>query len=266
MIKAAFIQFAPYLGDLNKTIILLDKLIDKSKSADLLVLPELANSGYNFNSKEQAFQLAESINNSKFIRFLHDKCRRHDLYIVSGFNENDNGKLYNSAVLIGPNGYIGKYRKIHLFMNEKDIFSRGNLGFPVFDIGFCKIGMLVCFDHFFPEAWRILALKGAEVICHPSNLITKYAQKVVPVHALINRVFVITANRIGKEKELEFTGKSIIVNTVGEILYQAHEDAEDICIIEIDPGISKDKMITPGNHILNDRIPEEYSELMYTKS
>ena len=262
MIKAAFIQFAPYLGDLNKNIILLDKLIDKSKSADLLVLPELTNSGYNFNSKEQAFQLAESINNSKFIRFLHDKCRRHDLYIVSGFNENDNGKLYNSAVLIGPNGYIGKYRKIHLFMNEKDIFSRGNLGFPVFDIGFCKIGMLVCFDHFFPEAWRILALKGAEVICHPSNLITKYAQKVVPVHALINRVFVITANRIGKEKELEFTGKSIIVNTVGEILYQAHEDAEDICIIEIDPGISKDKMLNPLNHILNDRIPEEYSELI----
>ncbi len=262
MIKAAFIQFVPYFGDLNKTIILLDKLIDKSKSADLLVLPELTNSGYNFNSKEQAFQLAESIKNSKFIRFLHDKCRRHDLYIVSGFNEIDDGKLYNSAVLIGPSGFIGKYRKIHLFMNEKNIFSRGNLGFPVFDIGFCKIGILICFDHLFPEAWRILALKGAEVICHPSNLITKFAQKVVPVHALINRFFVITANRIGKEKELEFTGKSIIVNTVGEIIYQAHKDAEEIGIIEIDPEISKDKMITPGNHILNDRIPEEYSELI----
>ena len=116
---------------------------------------------------------------------------------------------------------IGKYRKVHLFMNEWDIFEKGNLGFPVFDFGICKIGMLICFDWIFPEVWRILALKGADIICHPSNLVLPYAQQAVPVHGMINRTFNITANRIGIERGIKFTGESIISDPEGKIIKKA---------------------------------------------
>ena len=179
-----------------------------------------------------------------------------------GFNERHNALLYNSAILIGPKGYIGKYRKLHLFMNEKDYFKPGDVGLPVFDIGLCKIGMLVCFDWIFPEVWRILALKGAEIICHPSNLILPgFAQKAVPIHALTNRVYIVTANRIGTEGDLSFTGLSTIADPKGEILVQASQAEEEVGIKDIDITMARDKMITHRNDVFSDRRPGEYSLL-----
>ncbi|MCD4744849.1 MAG: hypothetical protein K8R58_00955 [Bacteroidales bacterium] len=262
MLKAAFIQFAPIIGNLNKTISKLELLIEKTGKTNLVVIPELANSGYNFNSKEQAFDLAENINKSQYIEFLEDKCKKFNLFIVSGFNEKEKNQIFNTAVLIGPKGIIGKYRKIHLFMNEKDYFSKGNLGLPVFDIGFCKIGLLICFDWIFPEVWRILALKGADIICHPSNLVLPYAQKAIPIHAMLNKVFIITTNRTGKEGNLTFTGKSIIANPNGEILMSASENEEETAIVKIDPALARNKMMTERNDIFKDRITEDYKEII----
>jgi len=261
MFKAAYIQFAPVFGNQKKNIDKLDILIDKSKQADLIVIPELANSGYNFNSREEAFSLAEKITESNFVEFLKSKAKKHNTFIVSGINEKENDKLYNTSILVGPNGYIGKYRKIHLFMNEKDIFEKGNSGLPVFDIGFCKLGMLICFDYLFPEIWRILSLKSADIICHPSNFITQYGQKVVPVHAIINRIFTITSNRIGSEKNLTFTGRSIISNPFGEIISQAKGN-EEIGFANIDISLSRNKMITERNHVFNDRQTDDYTEIL----
>lgn len=261
--KIGFIQFAPILGDVQATIRKIDGLIDQSKTTDILVLPELCNSGYNFNSFEEAWETSEDIENSIFINYLKSKCKQLNLYIVSGFNERDNKALYNSAILIGPKGYIGKYRKLHLFMNEKDYFKPGNIGLPVFDIGLCKIGMLVCFDWIFPEVWRILALKGAEIICHPSNLILPgLAQKAVPIHALINRVYIVTANRIGSEGDLSFTGLSTIATPMGDILFQASQIKEETIIKDIDIKMARDKIITKRNDLFSDRRPEEYSLLI----
>ena len=261
MFKAAYIQFAPIFGDQKKNIENLDILIDNSKQADLVVIPELANSGYNFSSRKEAFSLAEEIEKSDFIEFLESKAKKHNIFIVSGFNEKEDGKLFNTSILVSPNGFMGKYRKIHLFMNEKDIFEKGNSGLPVFDIGFCKLGMLLCFDYLFPEVWRILALKDSDIICHPSNFITQYGQKVVPVHAIVNRIFTITANRIGTEKDLTFTGKSMISNPVGEIISQASEN-EEIGFADIDIFLSRNKMITERNHVLKDRRTEDYGEII----
>ena len=194
--------------------------------------------------------------------FLESKCKKYGFYIVSGFNERDENLLFNSAILIGPEGYIGKYRKLHLFMNEKDYFQAGDVGLPIFDIGLCKIGLLVCFDWIFPEVWRILALKGADIICHPSNLVLPgFAQKAIPIHALLNHVYVVTSNRIGTERELSFTGLSTIANPKGEILVQASQTSEEVRIKEIDLNLARDKMITKRNNILADRRPEEYSLL-----
>ena len=260
--KIGFIQFAPKLGDRDATIRKIDGLIEQSKTTDILVLPELCNSGYNFSSFEQAWETSESIENSIFIHYLLSKCKQYNLYIVSGFNERDDNNLYNSAILIGPKGYIGKYRKLHLFLNEKDYFQPGNIGLPVFDIGLCKIGMLVCFDWLFPEVWRILALKGAEIICHPSNLVLPgFAQKAIPIHALTNRIYIITANRIGAEGDLSFTGLSLITNPYGDILFQASQTEEEAGMQNIDILLARDKEITEKNNLFSDRRPEEYSLL-----
>ena len=263
--KIAFIQLAPVLGDVRATIQKIDQLLHGCEIADILVLPELCNSGYNFVSHEQAYETSEEIENSIFIQFLEEKCSQLNLYLVSGFNERDKEVLYNSAVLIGPSGYIGRYRKLHLFMNEKDYFTPGNTGLPIYDIGLCKIGMLVCFDWIFPEVWRILALKGAEIICHPSNLVIPgLAQKAVPIHALTNRVYTVTANRIGTERELSFTGLSTIANPTGDILIQASQTEEEVAVTDVDIALARDKMITERNDIFADRRPEQYFSILLT--
>lgn len=260
--KVGFIQFAPVLGDVQATIRKIDRLIHHCENTDILILPELCNSGYNFNSYQQAWETSEEVESSVFVQYLRSKCKQFNLYIVVGFNERHNALLYNSAILIGPKGYIGKYRKLHLFMNEKDYFKPGDVGLPVFDIGLCKIGMLVCFDWIFPEVWRILALKGAEIICHPSNLILPgFAQKAVPIHALTNRVYIVTANRIGTEGDLTFTGLSTIADPKGEILVQASQAKEEVGIKDIDITMARDKMITHRNDVFSDRRPGEYSLL-----
>jgi len=263
LIKAGFIQFQPILGEPETNISKLTALLEQASEADLIVIPELANSGYNFESKKQANELAEEISKSIFVDFLIVEARKSNSFIVSGINESDNGKLYNSSVLVGPKGLIGKYRKIHLFLNEFDFFERGNIGLPVFDIGFCKIGMLICFDWIFPEVWRILTLKGAEIICHPSNLVLPYAQQAVPVHGMINRTFNITANRYGTERDVTFSGKSIISDPLGKTLTSASPDKDEVQFIIMDLSLAKNKMITSRNHAINDRVPEEYKDLAF---
>lgn len=259
--KAGFLQFEPILGESEKNIARIKSLLKRAESADLVVIPELANSGYNFESKKQAISLAESIDNSHYINFLTEQAKALNLHIVSGFHEIEKGMLYNTSVLIGPNGLIGKYRKIHLFMNEFDFFEKGNLGLPVFDIGICNIGMLICFDWVFPEVWRILALKGADVICHPSNLVLPYAQQAVPVHGMINKTFNITANRYGTERGVKFSGKSIVSNPIGETLAIAAPNKDEVCIVDMDINQARAKKITDRNHVFNDRYPKDYIEI-----
>lgn len=261
--KVGYIQFQPFLCDCDKTVAALDPLIQSAASADLLVLPELCNSGYNFTDHQMAYDSSEEIGKSVFIDFLCSCAKDNGLYIVSGFNERENETLYNSAVLVGPEGYIGKYRKLHLFMNEKDYFEPGNVGLPLFDLGFVKIGMLVCFDWVFPEVWRILALGGADLVCHPSNLVLPgFAQRAIPIHALVNRIYIITCNRIGQEGELTFTGLSTIADPNGEVILQASQGNQEAGLIPIDVETARNKNITARNHIFDDRRPKEYVRLL----
>lgn len=262
--KTGFIQFSPALGKPEATLKKLGSLLDDAAEADLMVLPELCNSGYNFDDKSMAFALAESVSDSPFLRLLEAKARENDQYIVSGFHEKEGDLMYNSSVLVGPGGYLGIYRKLHLFWNEKDLFEPGNLGLPIFKLpNGITLGMLVCFDWMFPEVWRSLALQGAEIICHPSNLVLPgFAQKAIPIHALINRYFVVTANRIGTEKELTFTGMSTMANPKGEVLFQAGPEEEKVYFTELPVDQAKDKWITPRNHALEDRRPECYGTLL----
>lgn len=255
--KIALIQFVPIFGDLKSTIESLQVLLYKAREADLVVLPELANTGYNFDSREQAFALSETIEKSVFLDFIKASCLQYNFILATGFLEKKGDKLYNSAILMNQKGVVGFYRKLHLFMNEKKIFEKGNKGLPVFIVGGVKIGLLVCFDWMFPEVWRKLALQGADIILHPSNLVLPYAQSVIPSYALVNRVFIATANRIGTEKDLLFTGQSILVNPNGVVLARAGMQ-EEILVVEIEPELSRNKMITPMNDAFNDRRTDVY--------
>ena len=261
--RIGYLQFAPAFLDVETTINQLERLLPEAAAADLLVLPELCNSGYNFSTRGEARDGAEPVQGSAFLSFLTDKCRQYGMDIVTGFNELDGGRLFNSAVLVGAEGVVGLYRKMHLFHREKEFFTPGDIAPSVFDRGQARIGMLVCFDWQFPEVWRILALKGADIICHPANLIIPgFAQKAVPIHALLNRVFVITGNRSGAEGELKFTGGSIIADPRGNLLSHAPEEEPYIGIATIDPLEARNKSVTPLNDVLKDRRPADYQLLV----
>lgn len=260
--KIGFVQFAPVLGKIDATLEKLSPLLDRAGEAELLVLPELANSGYAFRSLDEARKGAEKIGRGPFSTFLEEHCRARGIHIVAGVNERFQGRLYNSAVLVGPEGVQGTYRKLHLFKNEKDFFSPGDLGLPIFRIGGCHVGMLVCFDWIFPEAWRILALQGADLIAHPANLVLPgLAQKAVPVHALTNRIFAVTANRVGSERGLTFTGNSLVADPGGAVLVEGSASEDEVGLVDIQVDRARDKRVTDRNHIFQDRRPDQYTRL-----
>ena len=259
--RTSIIQFAPVFGDIDENIRKIREQVKKIKNPDLIVLPELASTGYKFKDRDEAIILSERVQNSRYLEFLSDIATEKSCYIVSGFNEREGEKLYNSSVLMGPEGILGIYRKLHLFRDEKKIFEPGNLGLPVFDTEIGKIGMLICFDWMFPEAWRVLALKGASVIAHPSNLVLPYCQSVIPSYSLVNRIFIITANRLGTEEDLTFTGNSIITNPKGEIIAYGSVDKEEIITADIDMELASNKMITPENDAFKDRRTDVYGNL-----
>lgn len=258
MLKTAQIQFDPQVGKIDRNFKQVVELVDKADDSRLVILPELANSGYNFINREHAFSFASTVEKSPFVEMLVEKAKKRNNYIVSGFHELDGNELFNTSLFISPNGEIGKYRKIHLFMHEKQIFTKGNLGLPVFELDNFKMGMLICFDYLFPEVWRIMGLKGVDVVVHPSNLVTYKAFKVVPAQAVINRFFIFTTNRIGTERDVSFSGRSFVVDPEGDVINEASVAGEEVLFTEIDPLKSRDKMITAKNHVLDDRFPEEY--------
>lgn len=258
MIKVSIIQFNPALGDPDRNVMAIrDRLIHTTHS-DIVVLPELAFTGYNFEDRDHAWVLSEVPEESELVQMLHNVATTNNQYIITGFNERSGDKMYNSSLLIGHEGVLGVYRKMHLFMEEKEIFEPGDGKLEVYDLGFCKLGMQICFDYLFPEPWRILAQKGADLIAHPSNLLTKNAIKTMPGIALMNKVFTLTANRIGTEGDLTFNGSSMIINPSGDVVASAPSDEEAILNLDIDPTQARNKMITSMNHVFNDRRPEHY--------
>jgi len=258
-IKLSTIQFSPAFGNIGETILTLKPLLLQASKSDLLVLPELANSGYNFKDFDEAYSFSEVPEKSVFVEFLTTQCRKYNFSVVAGFNERSGDQIYNSALLIDKNGIAGKYRKIQLFWNEKDYFTPGGKKPEIYEVAGAKIGILICFDWVFAELWNGLARRGADIICHPSNLVLPgKAQKAIPVWAMTNKIYIATANRIGSEGNLTFTGNSIIASPSGDIVASASANKSEIISAECDLSLSRDKMITPKNHVFNDRRTELY--------
>lgn len=267
MLKVGYYQFRPLFGqpakNLNKVIQTLSRV-----EADLIVLPELAFTGYYFSDRKESESFAEDPDKSDIVRDLISLCKRRDFYLVTGFSEKKMDRCFNSALLIGPEGVVHTYRKIHLFNEEKNWFDPGDTPLEIQEVRGARIGIMVCYDWIFPEVARTLAVQGADIICHPSNLVLSYCQQAMLARCLENNVFAITANRFGSDKrphgELRFTGKSQIVAPRGELLYRSPSQRESLYITEIDPELARDKSITPLNHIINDRRPEFYQPLCHS--
>jgi predicted amidohydrolase len=263
--RAGFYQFNPVFGRKDENLKRVSSVI-KDADLELLVLPEFFATGYQFISINEVAELSEPVKDGYTTEFLKDLSHEKALYIIAGLPERDGDNFYNSAVFSGPDGLIGVYRKTHLFFEEKLYFKPGDTGFRVWETRIGRIGIMICFDWFFPESMRILALSGAEVIAHPSNLVLPYCPDAIPVRCLENRVYAITANRIGtenrkKDQHLKFIGQSQIVSPEADILIKASENGEMLLVAEIYPEMARNKELNQLNDIFKDRRPDIYGPL-----
>ncbi len=261
-LTVGFLQFKPEFGKIRENT---DYIIGELKKHrfDIAVLPELCTTGYLFESVKQANEFAES-KDGYFIQSLSKLAKEKKCIIAGGFCERGKEKPFNSQVLVSEKGVLSIYRKAHLFYKEKEIFAKGNTPFKAVDTGKgYKVGLMICFDWIFPEAMRSLALDGAQVILHSANLVLPYCQRAMFARSLENRVFIITANRFGKEtnskgESVEFTGKSQITSPEGEVLLTIGEKTKGFYSVEIDLSLT-DKQMNPLNHLFNDKRTDLYN-------
>jgi len=262
--KVGYVQFSPVFGDKEGNLKVILRLLKEGadQEADLLVLPEICNTGYVFKSKRELEVLSEEVPEGRTTRMLVDFAEETGVHVVAGLCEREGDRYFNTAVLLGPEGFIARYRKAHLFNEEKLWFSKGDTPFSVYDISKARVGMMICFDWFFPEVIRILALKGAQIVCHPSNLVLPYCQRALLGAAIQNRVFIITANRTGTERGVEFTGMSQILDPSMNVLARSGKNEEEVRVVEVNPEVADSKRINRFNDLWHDRRIELYQSLL----
>ncbi|MFN0111320.1 MAG: carbon-nitrogen hydrolase family protein [Blastocatellia bacterium] len=242
--------------------------------ATLAIFPECVIPGYCFDSAEEAIEFAEPIPGPSTAA-LEAIAKQLNLHLVVGMLERAESQLYNAAVLIGPTGLIGSYRKIHLpFLGVDRFTAHGRNGFRVYDTVFARVGVNICYDCSFPESSRVMALAGADLIALPTNWPESggcaVPDFVVPTRALENKVYYVAINRVGTERGVKFIGRSSIIDPFGKTLATA-DDTEQMLFAEINPALARDKHIirVPGEHEVNrlkDRQPDQYSLLVQPKS
>jgi predicted amidohydrolase len=271
-VQVAAAQIAVSLADKNAN---LDKCLHFLQQAarqhvELLVFPECALTGYVFNSFDEAFKLSETVP-GETTQVLEKACREYGIATVVGLLEQDGGRLYNTAVLIASEGLVGKYRKTHtLCLGVDRYISRGE-ELPVFSTSHGRVGMLICYDLRFPETARSIALRGAQVILNPTNLPRggeAYASFLNQARACENRIFLISVNRVGVERDVRFIGRSQIVDSFGRILAEGSDRDEEFLRAEITPRQAdlKHVVVRPGEYefdTFGDRRPELYEPIIH---
>jgi len=256
LIKAGFVQTNPVRLDRAANFEAVEAMVAASPGADLWVLPELFATGYLFVDRDELVSVAEPLDGPT-AKFLTRLAIRHGTSFVAGFAERDADVVFNSAMAVDGDGPRAVYRKTHLFDNEKRWFEPGDSGFVVTTLAGVRVGMMICFDWRFPESARTLALAGAQVIAHPSNLVLGTCQDAMVTRALENGVFTITANRVGFEQvgpvSVRFTGRSRMVAPDGTVLADGSPDAPGFSVVTMDPGLADSKAVTGRNDLFGDR-------------
>ena len=273
-IKVAALQMEPHVGDKKRNMAGSLRLIEEAgkQGVKLMVLPELCNTGYLFNSREESFELAEEIPGGATTEEWGRAAKEFNAYICAGITERAGNKLYNSAALIGPEGHIGTYRKTHLWNEEKLWFEPGDLGYPVFHLPFGRVGIRICYDVWFPEVSRILVAQGADIICDPTNWVNlpPLQTKEKPTAAfsaqqmsLMNAVFSICADRVGDERGCTFIGGSCVIDPTGAFVAgPVSSDDPQAVIAEINVSQARYKHWSEFNNPMTDRRTDLYDSYL----
>jgi predicted amidohydrolase len=244
------------------------------EGAKVVLFPECALTGYCFESKDEAWPHSETLPGPSTLA-IAQTCERYGVWVIVGLLEHDSaGKLFNAAALIGPNGTVAGYRKIHLpFLGVDRFTTPGDRPFAVHDLGGLRVGINICYDGSFPESARVLMLLGADLVVLPTNWPTgamMTVQHLIQARALENHLYYSAINRVGEERGFRFIGRSRIVDCTGSLLASSEDETETILYATVDPARAREKQIVkiPGKYELNrlsDRRPEMYDPITRPK-
>lgn len=270
--KIAGVQMDVAIGEPKANLKRIVDAIDETtrNGAQLTVFPECAITGYCFDSLDEAMPFVQPIPGPA-VEQLTEACRKTDTFTVVGMLEADGERMFNACVLVGPQGLIGSYRKLHLPMLGIDQFTTpGDRQPVVWQAGPLCLGMNICYDGSFPELSRVMALDGAELIVLPTNwppAADCFARYTMHTRAMENSVYYMSVNRVGTERGFRFIGLSMICDTDGHTLAEAPHEDEAILYAQIDPAKARNKHLVriPGKHEIHrwrDRRPEMYGRIV----
>ena len=270
--RIAGVQMEPRIGEVRRNLdAILGRLaLAAEGDARLVVFPECALTGYGFQSRAEAAPFGEPCDGPSTLA-IAEACRRLGVWSIFGFLEADGPLLFNACALVGPDGPVATYRKVHLPSLGVDKFvDPGDRPFAVQDAGGLKVGMHICYDSSFPEVGRVLTLLGAELLVLPTNWPTHSecaAEHMTATRAMENVVYSIAVNRVGEERGFRFIGRSSIAATNGQILAHASAHAEEILYADVNPALAREKkqVRVPGRHEINriaDRRPAFYGKIV----
>jgi len=276
-VVVACVQMQPRLGRKAENIDRSVRLAAQaaSQGASIVVLPELCTSDYIFTSRAEAFAQAEPVPSGAATQSWVALAREMQIYLVAGITELDGNCLYNSAVVVGPSGFLGKYRKLHLWGDEHLYFEPGDLGLPVFNTPLGRLGVVVCYDGWFPEVYRLLAMRGVDIVCMPTCWVPMAGQTpqrmaiantLAMANAHSNGLNIACADRVGAERGQAFIGQSLIVGADGwPLAGPASASEEEILYGRISIEASRRaKHLTAFNHVLRDRRDDVYDPMLGT--
>lgn len=272
-VKVACIQIDIKGKDIAFNLEKAGRMIDEAagNGAELIILPELFSTGYAFDNKKDAYAYGEPVPEGSASQFLLKKAKEHDVYIVASMLEKEGVDLYNCALLAGPDGPAGKYRKLHLMGDEIFWEEPGNLGIPVFHTKIGRIAMIICLDGFYPETYRLCALQKADIICVPTNwshiksLPAPYktmGPTLTMANALSNHIFIAACTRVGSELQLDYPGQSIIAAPNGGPLAGPAPEAETIIYADCNLADTRKRYLDSTNSRLGNRRTDVYDEFL----
>jgi predicted amidohydrolase len=268
-VKLAAVQMAPRLMEPGQNLDYIAGAVEVAAAsrADLIVFPECSLTGYIFNSRAEAMSVAETLPGPSTERLI-PICRERGVYVVFGLLEKEGDRVFNAAALVGPQGFMARYRKTHLpFLGVDRFVDKGDGPFEVHRTPVGNIGIYICYDVVFPESSRVMTLMGADILALPTNFpqvrretLSTY---IVSARAIENKVHVVAADRIGSERGYTYAGLSKIVSATGKTLGLASTDKEEIIYGEVSLGAARNKHFTiiPGEYEVDyiaDRRPELY--------
>jgi len=266
--EAVIVQNSPVFGDVLKNLDAVSLMLTKRKNPrpDLIVLSELFASGYQFVSASEAHELSEKpvgADTGPTVSFMKALSRETGGLVVGGFPCQKNGRVTNAAAVFRNGSLVTIYDKVHLFDAENRWFSPGEGPLCLVDTDFGPMGVMICFDWLFPEVARSLALSGAMFIAHPANWVLPFGPSGMILRSVENRVFTLTANRVGTESRgglppLTYIGQSQVLSPSGEILARAPQETAAILEVSFDPALAKNKTVASESDAFRQRRPDLY--------